>query len=70
MRSSKIFDPRRSPISPLNGTAYTTKKKEVLEAIHRANQSEEGDMAVRRNDTSVYEFPGDLTYLRYLNGGR
>jgi hypothetical protein len=68
MKTSAIIDLSRRPASPLAGSSYAEYSKELLDAIHRSNANV-SIQAASRIDTSAYEFPGDLTYIRYLRGG-
>jgi hypothetical protein len=69
MKTVDIVDLSRRPASPLSGVLYSQRSKAVLEALHRSGANMAAGLSTTRADTSVYEFPGDLTYLRYLNGG-
>lgn len=63
MRNSHIIDDSRHPVSPMTMRHYAPQSKEVMDAMSRAQTL---GMLAPNYDTSVYEFPGDLTYLRYL----
>lgn len=69
MKSSFIVDVTRQPASPLGGTVYMPKDKDILDALLRNGLDPTLVAGGRRYDTSVYEFPGDATYARYLSGG-
>jgi hypothetical protein len=66
MKSSEIVDTSRRPLNPASGGLYSNKTKEVLDAILRTGAVVEPTIAITRIDRSVYEFPGDQTYARYL----
>lgn len=66
MKSSAILDGSRRPLSVSDGVLYSPKNKTVLEALHRSGADLTVGLSMRRPDTSVYEFPGDATYARYL----
>lgn len=71
MRSSRIVDSGRRPASPVARSAYAPKSAAVLAALGRAAIATGVPTGASRVmiDTSVYEFPGDATYARYLSGG-
>lgn len=66
MKSSEIVDKTRRPLNPSSGDLYSSKSKSILDAILRTGADLTSSLAVSRTDTSVYEFPGDQTYARYL----
>lgn len=68
MKTSSIVDMTRRPASPLSSVLYSTKSKEVLQALVRSDSSLDAGLSLSKNDTSVYEFPGDRTYQQYLRG--
>ncbi len=59
MKSSEIVDPMVDPLSLLSQVSYGTNSP-----IPTAYP--EGTQPSRKADTTVYEFPGDLSYLAYL----
>lgn len=66
MKSSEIFDASRRPLSPSSGALYSSRSKAVLDVILRTGADLTNSLAFNRSDTSLYEFPGDRTYSRYL----
>lgn len=69
MKSSNILDTSRRPVGSFDGAPYAPKDKNVLEALHRAQANMTVGLSMSYPDTSVYEFPGDATYARYLRNG-
>lgn len=69
MRSSAILDTYRRPVSSFDGSPYAPKDMNVLAALHRAQANLSVGLSMSYPDTSVYEFPGDATYARYLRSG-
>lgn len=64
MKSSDIVTPRERPASVLSGLYYRQQTDAVLTAV--SSVGTESRPLISHN-TSVYEFPGDQTYARYLS---
>lgn len=69
MKSSYIVDYSRQPANPAGAGVYQSKDKDTLDALIRNGVDPAVFSGARKDDTSIYEFPGDATYARYLSGG-
>ena len=70
MNTSDITSPYQQPLSPIAQTRYRPKSDDFLAADVSANSSTYSDSARLALDTSRYEFPGDVTYQKYLSSRR
>lgn len=66
MKSTDIVDRARRPLSAFTGVTYASAPREVLDAAIRSGADTTVLLGLSQPDTSIYEFPGDLTYARYL----
>jgi hypothetical protein len=64
MKSSDIATPRERPASVLSGLYYRQQTDEFLTAVSSVGAA---SRTLISHNTSVYEFPGDVTYARYLS---
>ena len=67
MKTSDISAPRERPASVLATLYYRPQPYEYLAAVVASSPGFSGATTVQGLDTSVYEFPGDRTYARYLS---
>jgi hypothetical protein len=67
MKTSDITTPRERPASVLANLYYRQQPYDYLAAVVASSTDFNGATPVRNLDTSVYEFPGDRTYARYLS---
>lgn len=70
MITSDIINPRERPASVLASLYYRQQNYDYLAAVVVSSTDYKGANTVRSTDTSVYEFPGDRTYEKYLASKR
>lgn len=69
MNTSALISIGSRPLLPAAKTTYTVEPKEALLAKLSASVLDPVPQPTRY-DTYQFEFPGDATYLRYLNSVR
>ncbi len=67
MKTSDIITSRERPASVLSNLYYRPQAYDYLAAVVASSTDFNGANIARNLDTSVYEFPGDRTYEKYLS---